>query len=163
MNQRYKLDYESPIGVMELISTEDAVCSITFSERTKPLNLRKKDTPAVLTDCYKELDEYFKGTRRKFSVPFLFEGTDFQKKVWTALTKIPYAETCSYKDIAASIGNEKAVRAVGMTNGKNKISIIVPCHRVIGANGKLTGYAGGLWRKEWLLEHERSGIHLFDE
>lgn len=160
MNQRYKLDYKSPIGVIEIIGTKDAVCSVTFSERTEPLNLRTEDMPAVLTDGFNQLDEYFKGTRRQFSVPFLFEGTDFQKKVWTALTKIPYAETRSYKDIAASIGNEKAVRAVGMTNSKNKISIIVPCHRVIGANGNLTGYAGGLWRKEWLLEHERSGIHL---
>ena len=81
---------------------------------------------------------------------------EFQKTVWEALTKIPYAKTGAYKDIAVSIGNEKAIRAVGSANGKNKLSIVIPCHRIIGSNGKLTGYAGGLWRKEWLLNHERN-------
>jgi len=156
MNNLYKLDYESPIGVIEIAGTEEAISSILFSEQDKAVNRKNNETPSVLVACWNQLDEYFKGERAQFSIPYLLEGTDFQKKVWQSLTHIPYAETGTYKDIAVSIGNEKAVRAVGSANGKNKISIVVPCHRIIGANGTLTGYAGGLWRKEWLLEHERN-------
>ena len=118
------------------------------------LNFPTNDTPQLLLDCRIELDEYFKGQRKDFSVLYKLEGTMFQTSVWQALTTVPYGKTASYKEIAQQIANEKAVRAVGMTNSKNVISIIVPCHRVIGQNGKLTGYAGGLWRKQWLLEHE---------
>ena len=156
MAKRFKLDYESPIGVIEIIGTKDAIISILFSEENIKKNLIQLDTPKVLKECYKELDEYFKGTRYDFTIPYEFQGTDFQKAVWNDLKNISYAETVSYKDIAISIGNEKAVRAVGSANGKNKLSIIIPCHRVIGSNSKLTGYAGGLWRKEWLLNHEKS-------
>ncbi|MEH7390861.1 methylated-DNA--[protein]-cysteine S-methyltransferase [Bacillus sp. JJ1474] len=156
MTKIHKLDYESQIGVIEIIGTNKAISSILFSEKEKKENFLKTETPPVVTECYNQLDEYFNGARRDFSFPFQFEGTDFQKTVWEALIAIPYAETGSYKDIALSIGNEKAIRAVGSANGKNKLSIIIPCHRVIGSNGKLTGYAGGLWRKEWLLQHERS-------
>lgn len=156
MTKRFKLDYESPIGVIEIIGTKDAIISILFSEESTKKNLIQLDTPKVLIKCYKELDEYFKGTRYEFTIPYEFQGTDFQKAVWNDLKNISYAETVSYKDIAISIGNEKAVRAVGSANGKNKLSIIIPCHRVIGSNSKLTGYAGGLWRKEWLLNHEKS-------
>jgi methylated-DNA-[protein]-cysteine S-methyltransferase len=156
MTTFYQLDYDSPVGVIEIIGSEEAVYSILFSEKEKALEKVNADTPVVLKDCLDQLDDYFKGKRQEFTIPYDMEGTDFQKKVWTALTEIPYAETGSYKDIAVSIGNEKAVRAVGMTNGKNKLSIIVPCHRIIGSNGKLTGYAGGLWRKEWLLQHEKN-------
>jgi len=102
------------------------------------------------------LDEYFKGQRFTFTFPYSVEGTNFQKQVWQALTKIGYAEIGTYKTIALSINNEKAIRAVGNANGKNKLSIVIPCHRIIGSNGTLTGYAGGLWRKEWLLQHEKS-------
>lgn len=153
---RYKLDYESPIGVVEIIGTTEAVVSILFSEERTKVNLPQLETPQVLLECHNQLDEYFLGNRQDFSFPYQFEGTDFQKTVWNTLTEIPYAQTVSYKDIANSIGNEKAIRAVGSTNGKNKLSIVIPCHRVIGSNGKLTGYAGGLWRKEWLLQHERA-------
>ncbi|KAB2336139.1 methylated-DNA--[protein]-cysteine S-methyltransferase [Cytobacillus depressus] len=158
MTKIHKLDYESPIGVIEIIGTYEAVISILFSEENKKMNFLQPETPPVLAKCYNQLDEYFKGNRHEFTFPYQFEGTDFQKTVWDALIKIPYAETGSYKDIAVSIGNEKAIRAVGSANGKNKLSIVIPCHRVIGSNGKLTGYAGGLWRKEWLLQHERSFI-----
>lgn len=150
----YKLDYESPIGLIEITGTEEAIYSILFSEREKKENIVQQDTPSVLVECYNQLDEYFQGSRQHFTVPVHMEGTDFQKSVWGALTKIPYAKVESYKGIAVSVGNEKAVRAVGSTNGKNRLSIVVPCHRVIGSNGKLTGYAGGVWRKEWLLKHE---------
>jgi len=156
MMKKYKLDYESPIGIIEIIGTDEAITSILFSEENKKKNLLRVETPLVLTECYKELDEYFKGCRKDFTFPYQFEGTDFQKTVWNALTKIPYGKTGSYKDIAISIENEKAVRAVGSANGKNKLSIVIPCHRIIGSTGKLTGYAGGLWRKEWLLRHERT-------
>ncbi|MEB6548361.1 methylated-DNA--[protein]-cysteine S-methyltransferase [Heyndrickxia sporothermodurans] len=153
MNKTY---YQSPIGVLEITGTDKAIRSILFCEEETEVNSLPNDTPTVLKDCYHQLDEYFAGKRRDFTIPYEYEGTDFQKSVWNALTKISYGNTCSYKDIALSIGNEKAVRAVGTANGKNKLSIIIPCHRIIGANGTLTGYAGGLWRKEWLLNHEQS-------
>ncbi|CAI9396050.1 MULTISPECIES: methylated-DNA--[protein]-cysteine S-methyltransferase [Bacillaceae] len=151
----YTIDYHSPIGVIEISGTEKAVSSILFSEKELAENLINASTPNVLVTCSKQIDDYFKGKRRDFSFPMEIGGTPFQKQVWDALTTIPYAGTGSYKDIANNIGNEKAVRAVGSANGKNKLCIVIPCHRIIGANGTLTGYAGGLWRKEWLLSHEQ--------
>jgi methylated-DNA-[protein]-cysteine S-methyltransferase len=127
-----------------------------FAERDIKINNMQEQTPKVLAECFSQLDEYFKGERREFTFPYILEGTIFQKNVWNALTGILYANTGSYKDIAVTIGNEKAIRAVGSANGRNKLSIVIPCHRIIGSNGKLTGYAGGLWRKEWLLQHERN-------
>ncbi len=156
MSNLYKLDYDSPIGVIEILGTDETICSIMFSEKNTVENSKQVDTPKTLDECFVQLDQYFKGERLEFTFPYVVEGTDFQKKVWTALTRIPFAETGSYRDIAVSIGSEKAVRAVGSANGKNKLSIAIPCHRIIGSNGKLTGYAGGLWRKEWLLQHEKS-------
>jgi len=154
MTKVYKLDYDSPIGVVEIIGTDVGILSILFSEKDQVEHLIVGETPEILKDCYNQLNEYFMGIRREFTFPYEFEGTSFQQTVWNALTKVPYGKTVSYKDIANSIGNEKAVRAVGSANGKNKLSIVVPCHRIIGTSGKLTGYAGGLWRKEWLLKHE---------
>lgn len=150
----HKLDYASPIGVIEIIGTEQYISSVLFADREESHFLQTNETPALLHNCYKELDEYFKGQRIDFSVLYKLEGTAFQTSVWQALKNVQYGQTASYKDIAQRIENEKAVRAVGMTNSRNRICIIVPCHRIIGANGKLTGYAGGLWRKEWLLNHE---------
>ena len=155
MKINYKLDYESPIGVLEITGDHEAISSILFSEGDKIENRIEVETPAVLRECYNQLDEYFKGERQEFTFSYYVEGTIFQQSVWNALTVIPYAATASYKDIAVSIGNEKAIRAVGSANGKNQLSIVIPCHRIIGATGKLTGYTGGLWRKEWLLEHEK--------
>lgn len=151
----HQLDYNSPIGIVEITATDQVITAVLFVAREQVAFEKTQSTPEVLNSCYEQLDEYFKGERQQFTVPYLYEGTVFQKQVWQALTTIPFGETASYKDIAQKIGNEKAVRAVGMTNSKNQISIIVPCHRVIGKNGKLTGYAGGLWRKEWLLKHEK--------
>ena len=156
MSKLHKLDYKSPIGMIEIIGTDEAICSILFSERDTVDNVLQEETPKVLEQCMGQLHKYFKGELHEFTFPYIFEGTNFQKTVWNALINIPYAETGSYKDIAVSIGNEKAIRAVGSANGKNKLSIVIPCHRIIGSNGKLTGYAGGLWRKEWLLKHERT-------
>ncbi|WP_188455511.1 methylated-DNA--[protein]-cysteine S-methyltransferase [Virgibacillus oceani] len=151
----HKLYYPTLIGVLEITGTDEAVISILFTEENK-VDEDQEEVPPVLEVCKQQLDEYFKGTRSEFTFSYRLEGTAFQKKVWNALKEIPYAKTGSYKDIAVSIGNEKAIRAVGNANGKNKLSIVIPCHRVIGSDGKLTGYAGGLWRKEWLLRHERS-------
>jgi methylated-DNA-[protein]-cysteine S-methyltransferase len=152
----YTLDYKSPVGVLEIIGSDEAIYSILFSDSDTSVNFKNAATPKVLLDCYEQLDEYFNGKRHDFTFPYVFEGTAFQKDVWNALTTISYGKTGSYKDIAAAIGNEKAIRAVGSANGKNKLSIVIPCHRIIGSNGKLTGYAGGLWRKEWLLQHEKA-------
>lgn len=112
----------------------------------------------VLEDCMKQLDEYFKCERKEFTIRYQLQGTDFQTKVWNELCKIPYGKTVSYGDIAAAAGFGGSSRAAGGAIGSNKISIIIPCHRVIGKNGKLTGYAGGLQRKEWLLNHEKYSI-----
>jgi len=152
MIKRYYGYYNSPIGILEIITSEDAILSAIFVEEAKEI---AEDTE-VLRDAIKQFDEYFKGTRKDFNIKCEIEGTEFQKKAWKALMEIPYGETRSYKQQAIQIGNEKATRAVGNANSKNLISIIIPCHRVIGSNKSLTGYAGGLNRKHWLLEHEKN-------
>ena len=154
--KKYKVDYKSPIGVIEIEGSDTAIYGINFAERDEIIHTPQQDTPQVLVECVKQLQEYFIGERYDFSIPYVFEGTDFQQAVWQALPSVGYGETASYKDIAVAINNEKAVRAVGSANGKNNISIVVPCHRIIGSNGTLTGYGGGMWRKEWLLQHEKS-------
>ncbi|WP_330400372.1 methylated-DNA--[protein]-cysteine S-methyltransferase [Tepidibacter mesophilus] len=143
---------KSPMGVLKIVSSEDSILEISHvREEEKDSHYR----PQILKDAITQLNEYFEGERKGFDLKIELKGTDFQKKVWNELNNIEYGETKSYKDVAIRIGNEKAVRAVGMTNSKNPISIIVPCHRVIGSNKKLTGYAGGLDRKKWLLDHEK--------
>jgi len=150
--RKYCAYYHSPIGTIEIIGLETGIASLTFA-RSKPA----KPCPVhrCLKECLKQVDEYFNGKRKEFTVRLILQGTEFQKKVWRELLKIPYGETASYKDIAVAMGREKAVRAVGNANRLNKIAVIIPCHRVIGSNGKLVGYGGGLWRKKWLLEHEQ--------
>ena len=160
MTERYKVDYQSPIGVIEIVGSNEAIYSILFAEEDILVNPISDDTPQVIKDCYSQLDDYFKGERHEFTFPMMIEGTPFQQSVWQSLTTIPYAKTASYKHIAVTMGNEKAIRAVGTANGRNKLSIVIPCHRIIGASGKLVGYAGGLWRKEWLLNHEQQFQHL---
>ncbi|PRR77921.1 Methylated-DNA--protein-cysteine methyltransferase [Clostridium liquoris] len=151
MEHIFKAYYNSPIGYIQILGNEHSIISLDFIDEIN--NDEKRND--LLNTCITELDEYFKGKRRSFSLNLLLNGTDFQKKVWNALINIPYGKTVSYKDIAKAIGNEKSARAVGNANNKNKIAIIVPCHRVIGSNGLLTGYAGGIWRKEWLINHEK--------
>ncbi|PPQ48950.1 cysteine methyltransferase [Paenibacillus peoriae] len=156
MSELYVMKYVSPIGEIEIQGTNEAVYSIMFSNRNELLTRAIEEVPIqVLAECAIQLDEYFKGEGFEFTFPYAFEGTDFQQKVWNALVSVGYGKTTAYKDIALAIGNEKAIRAVGSANGKNKLSIVIPCHRIIGSNQKLTGYAGGLWRKEWLLQHEK--------
>ncbi|MGM9988381.1 MAG: methylated-DNA--[protein]-cysteine S-methyltransferase [Bacillaceae bacterium] len=147
--------YESPIGLIKVEANEQAVTLVDFVEEKEQTCENE-----IVKRTLEQLNEYFKGERKSFDVPLFFKGTPFQEKVWTELQNIPYGVTSSYKELAIKIGNEKAVRAVGSTNGKNKISIIIPCHRVIGASGKLVGYAGGLNRKEWLLHHEQQYLQI---
>ena len=112
--------------------------------------------PETLKTARRQLEEYFSKQRKDFDFPLLLKGTDFQLRVWKALTKIPYGSTKTYKEQTLELGDIKAIRAVASANGKNPMSIVVPCHRVLGSDGRLTGYAGGLWRKKWLLEHEEA-------
>ncbi len=144
--------YESKFGEILIEYSNDSVYYLKF--RRDGLEGDGIKTP--FTDLvFRELEEYFDGKRKVFTFKYTLEGTDFQKKVWEALCTIPYGETRSYKEIASQVGNSKASRAVGMANNKNPISVAVPCHRVIGANGKLVGYAGGLDLKEQLLDLEK--------
>ena len=143
--------YDSPIGMIELQSSNDYIISLNFVEE----KLYDEENSKVLLEAQKQLDEYFCGNRKEFDLPVKLAGTDFQKKVWQELKNIQYGEVASYKDIAVKINNPKGCRAVGNANNKNKIGIVLPCHRVVGSNGKLVGYAGGVWRKEWLLNHEK--------
>ena len=149
----------TPVGQLKLVAHETALVAVLWqNENPKRVRLaelvEQRDHP-ILCAAQKQLAEYFAGTRQQFDLPLDFEGTDFQKKVWQALLQIPYGETRSYKQIAVQLGNPKAVRAVGAANGKNPISIIAPCHRVIGASGKLVGFAGGLDNKQLLLKLEQ--------
>lgn len=153
MDKIYTAYYQSPIGTIEIKGTQDGILSVLFLEEDKVKV--SEAMPACLEHCINELDQYFQGLLKDFSVPLITQGTDFQKRVWETLQTIPFGTTLSYRDIAVRIDNPKAVRAVGNANGKNMHSIIVPCHRVIGSQGDLTGYEGGIWRKEWLLEHEK--------
>jgi methylated-DNA-[protein]-cysteine S-methyltransferase len=152
MNEVYQTYYYSPIGILEIIGTNQEVTSILFCEEEKH---QYENPPPVMLECVNQIDEYFKGKRKEFTFPFITHGTPFQQRVWEQLIKTPFGETSTYKYISEKIGNVKALRAVGNANGKNKLSIVIPCHRIIGTNGTLTGYAGGLWRKEWLLKHEK--------
>ena len=149
----YTACYWSEIGPFEIVGTGEGIVTIRFN--TDPL-VTDNNLPPSMTECLQQLDEYFKGRRQKFDVPLLLEGTDFQKAVWRQLQKIPFGQTASYGDVARAIDRPKAYRAVGNANNKNPVPLIVPCHRVIGSNGKLVGFGGGIWRKQWLLDHESS-------
>lgn len=153
----YKAFYRSPVGVLEIISDSHAITHIAFvrnEDKEIPAELGKY-TPEVIKQCIAELEEYFAGTRKQFDVAIKLDGTDFQLRVWKELQKIPYGLTITYTEQALRLGDVKAIRAIGTCNGKNPIAIIVPCHRVIGLNGSLTGYAGGIEKKKWLLLHEQ--------
>ncbi len=147
----FQYSYDTIIGKIFIAEKNGFIAQVSFKE----ISAEKKET-ALIKKTYLELAEYFNGKRQIFNVPLSPEGTPFQKKVWEELKKIPYGQTATYKEIAKGIDNEKACRAVGMANNKNPIAIIIPCHRVIGSNGSLTGYAGGLTVKNKLLqiEHE---------
>ncbi|MEO9513010.1 MAG: methylated-DNA--[protein]-cysteine S-methyltransferase [Flavobacteriaceae bacterium] len=141
---------QTPVGIAEFHGDENGLASVSVLNE-KILN---STIPEVLEDVVYQFKEYFEGNRENFDLKLNPEGTDFQKKVWKALCDIPYGKTVSYLELSKKLGDPKAIRAVAAANGKNPLWIVVPCHRVIGSNGDLVGYAGGLHRKKWLLEHE---------
>lgn len=147
--------YDTVIGKIIIEESEGKISRIEIVNGTEKFDGKEEETE-LINKTYKELDEYFRGKRKTFDIPLKIEGTEFQKKIWNELLEIPYGETRSYLDIAKRVGNPKASRAVGMANHNNKIIIIIPCHRVIGSNKKLIGYAGGLDVKEKLLKLEQN-------
>lgn len=156
MTETLTTTVDSPIGPLTLLASDGALTTLSMHEQRHPPRLPRdavRDDESF-TDVVAQLEAYFEGDRRAFDVTMRLEGTDFQRHVWDELRAIPYGETISYGELARRVGNPNASRAVGLANGRNPIAIIVPCHRVIGANGDLTGYGGGLERKTWLLEHE---------
>lgn len=144
---------ESPLGTIELLADEHGITSVKLGAE----RVFETSDDDLLSEAEVQLSEYFEGKRKEFKIQLTLNGTDFQKQVWSELLKIPYNKTISYLELSRRLGDEKSIRAAASANGKNPIAIIVPCHRVIGSNGELTGYTGGLWRKQWLLEHE-SGV-----
>ena len=144
----------SPLGALRLYATTDGLVGLYWSAQAAPPGVERRVD--VLRSAATQLAEYFAGQRRAFDLPLRPRGTDFQVLVWDAVMRIRFGETCSYQDLACAIGRPSASRAVGAANGQNPISIIVPCHRLIGSDGDLTGYAGGVAAKRWLLEHERA-------
>ena len=149
----FKAYYLSPIGPVEISRTPEGILSVGFVKRRLP---NDRNLPECVKEAIRQVDEYFRRARKKFSLKLLPQGTPFQKLVWQQLKRIPYGEVVSYGDVARAIGRPHAYRAVGNANNKNPIGIIIPCHRVIGSDGKLVGYGSGIWRKEWLLKHEKS-------
>jgi methylated-DNA-[protein]-cysteine S-methyltransferase len=147
--------YQSPIGLIRIMTSEIGISSLVFVEETEGEGHRAE---GIESKIYIQLDEYFQKKRERFDLDLNLQGTEFQRQVWNELLKIPYGKKISYKELSVKLGNIKAIRAVGTANGANPVSIIVPCHRVIGSDGSLTGYAGGLWRKRWLLEHESRNL-----
>ncbi|WP_035668921.1 methylated-DNA--[protein]-cysteine S-methyltransferase [Flavobacterium sp. 83] len=141
---------KTPLGIATIIGDEDGISVISVSDEGEISN----EIPTILQDAVSQLTAYFDGKRNDFDFKLNPKGTDFQQKVWKGLLEIPFGKTMSYMDLSKKLGDVKAIRAVASANGKNPLWIVVPCHRVIGTDGSLTGYAGGLWRKKWLLEHE---------
>lgn len=146
--------YASPLGTIKISADNDQIVGLDFVDDASGPATKHP----VLTECRRQLDEYFAGQRNTFDIAIHQDGTDFQGQVWRELMRIPYGRTVSYQHIAKNIDRPKAVRAVGLANGQNKIAIIVPCHRVIGSDGSLTGYASGIWRKKALLQLEQGAV-----
>ncbi|WP_051670331.1 methylated-DNA--[protein]-cysteine S-methyltransferase [Bryobacter aggregatus] len=152
----YVRHFDSPLGRITLSTDGESLIGFAFEEERHPVDRSgaSEEPVAILLDAERQVQEYLGGWRKSFDLPLRPAGTDFQRRVWEELLRIPFGQTISYMELAQRIGNPKAVRAVGLANGRNPISLIIPCHRVIGANGDLTGYGGGLPRKEFLLRHE---------
>jgi len=158
----YRALYKSPIGRIEVRGTEAGVSDLNFvkAKGSRRVGASRNDLPAPLADALVQLEEYFLGKRRVFTVKLDLDGTAFQRQVWRELLSVGFGRTTTYKAIAQALGRPAATRAVGGANHRNPVSIIVPCHRVVGSDGRLTGYGGGLWRKEWLLRHEQADFTL---
>lgn len=149
--QNYIYYIKTPLGILKIYSDEKYITQINFVSRA---GKQSENIPLVMKQCVNQLKQYFSGKRKEFDISVKFKGTEFQKSVWKNLKNIPYGETVSYSFIANKVGGKNFARAVGNANSKNKIPVIIPCHRVIGSDGKLIGYEGGLWRKRWLIMHE---------
>lgn len=154
--EAYTALYESPIGTIEIAGTEAGVSGLNFVDVREERTVRRKKgpPPAPVAEALAQLEGYFRGDRKVFSVKLDLRGTPFQMRVWAHLVRVGFGRTTTYKAIAEAVGRPGATRAVGGANHSNPVSIIVPCHRVVGTDGRLTGYGGGLWRKDWLLRHE---------
>lgn len=154
MNELYYTYYQSPIGLIKIAGTDNYIAELNFIDKPEQMKHGEPGISEVMHQCTEQLIEFFSGKRKMFDIPVYQPGTFFQQKVWGELLQIPYGKTISYFELSRLTGDEKAIRAVAATNGKNKIIIIVPCHRVIGSDKSLIGYSGGIWRKKWLLQHE---------
>ena len=148
--------YKTPLGTAKIVGDENGIQSVSVLDEdfSSALEVTSIKIPDYLQECVTQLEEYFNGERVNFDLKLNPQGTIFQKKVWEELLNIPYNKTRTYLEQSKALGDVKAIRAVASANGKNPIWIIIPCHRVIGSDGSLTGYAGGIWRKKWLLDHE---------
>ena len=153
MSELYETYYQSPIGWLRIRGTPVSVNELAFTELTTRPHSEQHE---CLQECCRQLDEYFARRRRHFDLPLAPQGTPFQQSVWGQLMRIPYGTTSTYLEVARALGKEKAIRAVGAANGRNPIPILIPCHRVIGSNGRLIGFGGGIWRKEFLLNLEQA-------
>ena len=153
--QTFKAYYKSPLGPIEITGSQDSIIALDFVEEMLPGD---SELTFCVKECLKQIDEYFRGERREFFLNLQPPGTEFQQSVWRQLEEIPYGKTTSYGAIANILAKPNASRAVGSANGKNPIAILIPCHRVIGSDGSLTGYGGGLWRKRWLIGFERGEV-----
>ncbi len=154
MQEYYYTYYESPVGLLKIGGTDNYITELSFLDNSNQLTYGVPGVSDILHQCTEQLIEFFQGRRKSFDIPIHQEGTDFQQNVWNELLQIPFGKTISYLDLAKRMGDPKATRAVAGSNGKNKIAIIVPCHRVIGTDKSLVGYSGGMQRKKWLLQHE---------
>lgn len=154
MPESFTTYYHSPIGILKITGTESYISEVSFYDKVQKAEGSKKNLPPLLIQTVEQLIQYFHGDRRQFELPINQPGTKFQLEVWNELATVPFGKTISYFELARKTGDTKAIRAVGAANGRNNVAIIIPCHRVIGSNRDLVGYAGGLWRKKWLLEHE---------
>lgn len=156
MDNIFHTYYQSPIGLIRISGTDQFISEMSFidTHQMPPAQQHKKKIPPLAIRAIEELIQYFQGERRVFEFAIHQPGTEFQQKVWHELLNIPFGRTISYLELSKRLGDTKAIRAAASANGKNNIAIVVPCHRVIGSKNDLVGYAGGLWRKKWLLEHE---------
>lgn len=153
--------YQSPVGVIRVSGTEHYITEMSFIDNVQhlPVTSSTHALPPSIISAIEQLIRYFNGELRQFDFPIQQEGTEFQQKVWNELSQIGYGKTISYLDLVKKLGDPKVIRAAASANGKNQIAIVVPCHRVIGSRNDLVGYAGGLWRKKWLLDHENKIAH----
>ncbi len=158
MTNKYLTYYDSPIGKIKITADEESITSLFFMLDMDGIELEPSIVNDPLLKCIGQLDLYFKGELKEFDLKLNPSGTEFQKRVWNEILKIPFGKTISYLELSRLLGNEKSIRAIARANGENKIAIIIPCHRVIGSDRTLTGYTWGIWRKKWLLSHEAAVV-----